>query len=417
VIRYEDLVDAPSFATISEQVKEMLKDSVLVAHNARFDYSFLRHEFKRLDKHISQKQLCTVRLAKSLFPSLPRHNLDAIIQSFAIPCPNRHRAFDDAKVLYHFLEIAQKQVGEVAFTKAVTAVIRQNTIPKHIRGITLKILPESTGVYIFYGENKLPLYIGKSNNIKKRVFDHFRSDINNGIEMRISQQVKKISYIKTSGELGALLLESRMIKQMQPLYNKKLRHKKTLVVLKEKIDPSGYPIISHTREATGQVFSPEIVGMFPSLRQAKAYLLEKAKTYSLCQKLLGLEKTKGACFGYRLETCLGACIQKEDALRYKMRHILAFSQDRVKPWPFASAIAIVEQNEESSEYILVDKWVFLGSITKTEDKEKKYHPYQQDFDQDTYKIITSYLYNKRSTTNIKVLKENELTMLTKESYS
>jgi len=103
--------EAPRFADIAGVVLAKLKAAggdpargapLFVAHNARFDYSFLRAEFRRLDVNFSARVLCTVKLSRRLFPEFPRHSLDAIMERHHLRCSARHRALGDARVLGDF---------------------------------------------------------------------------------------------------------------------------------------------------------------------------------------------------------------------------------------------------------------------------------------------------------------------------
>src|SRR5690606_10222071 len=104
-----DIEHAPTFRSIKTDILEMLIDATFVAHNVRFDYGFLKNEFQKENSSFSATQLCTVKLSRILYPTQRHHNLDALIQRFAIPCKNRHRALDDAQVIYHFYQKLQKQ--------------------------------------------------------------------------------------------------------------------------------------------------------------------------------------------------------------------------------------------------------------------------------------------------------------------
>lgn len=99
--------------------------------------------------------------------------------------------------------------------------------PEHLR-TSLELLPRSPGVYLFHGlSDSMPLYIGKSVNIRSRVMAHFRTQD----EARLLRQTQRISFHETAGEVGALLLEAQLIKQQQPLFNKRLRRSKQLCSL------------------------------------------------------------------------------------------------------------------------------------------------------------------------------------------
>src|SRR5438445_552997 len=95
-IRAEDVETAPTFRQVKDQILEALEDCIFVAHNVRFDYGFLRNEFKREEISFSAKHFCTVRLSRLLYPRYKKHNLDSLIERLQIPCENRHRALDDA---------------------------------------------------------------------------------------------------------------------------------------------------------------------------------------------------------------------------------------------------------------------------------------------------------------------------------
>ena len=73
------LENAPTFEEVAPEIYELLSDSFFVAHNVRFDYGFLRNEFKRSGIKLSLKHFCTVKLSRLLYPDMKRHNMDAII--------------------------------------------------------------------------------------------------------------------------------------------------------------------------------------------------------------------------------------------------------------------------------------------------------------------------------------------------
>lgn len=391
------LENAPTFRQVKDDILEMLKDCIFVAHNVRFDYAFLKNEFKREELTFTTKHFCTARLSRSLFPKERHHNLDSIIERFDIQCKNRHRAFDDAYVLWEFYKKIQKSVSEELLDTFIQKALKRASSPMHLPEGTIENLPELPGVYVFYGDNGTPLYVGKSVNIKERVMSHFSQDYTAAKEMHITQQIKSIETHVTSGELGALLKEAAMVKKLQPLYNRKLRISRKMVLMKKRIDNIGYTHIylEDAGEIDPQALE-DIVGVFRSKRQAKEFLIQKCKEHMLCEKLLGLESGKSACFGYRLDTCKGACIQEEHVLKYNIRVIEAFSTNSIKKWPFSSAIAIAEKDtlEKTAEYFVIDKWCLLGSFTEQDGNSLTGKDFTYTFDLDTYKILLSFLAKK-----------------------
>jgi DNA polymerase-3 subunit epsilon len=413
-ITTSDLENAPTFRSIKRDILEALIDCTFVAHNVRFDYGFLRQEFKRENISFSSKHFCTVKLSRALFPNERHHNLDAIIERFNINCENRHRALSDAQVLFQFYQSIQKKFSPVVIEEAFAKTSKKPFTPIKLDASFLDDLPESPGVYIFYDGQNMPLYVGKSINIKDRVLSHFSDDINSSTEMKISQQIERIETIPTAGELGALFLESRLIKKMLPIYNRKSRIKRELVALNLRVNKDGYnecflePITSINPSDLDT-----FLGFFKSKRAAKNYLAQLAKQYNLCEKLLSLEKTSTACFAYRLGRCSGACLGKEKSLIYNLKFITAFSSTKIKPWPFQEAI-IIEENETNGkqEYFIVDRWCLVGNIIVDEQGNKKSNlDTEITFDLDLYQILKSYLKNQKAFSNVKQIQRDKLMSL------
>ena len=150
----------------------------------------------------------------------------------------RHRGLGDAKVLWDFFRVLKKSYNQ-KFVKAIEQQLAKPNIPLNLNPKILKNLPEAPGVYIFKSDNA-PLYIGKSKNIKSRIMSHLSSSNNSSLTQKILSQTTTIVTHQANGELEALINESMLIKKLQPIYNKKLRHARQLVVLKLIENPSTY---------------------------------------------------------------------------------------------------------------------------------------------------------------------------------
>ena len=401
-ISESDVEKAPTFSQVKQEVFEVLEGCVFVAHNVRFDYGFLRSEFRREGVRYTSKHFCTAKLSKYLFPAYSRHNLDSIITRFGFICENRHRVFGDAQVLWDFYQMLQHNVPSEHFIKAVHFVLRKPSTPLNVPAKIIEDLPESPGVYIFYGENNAPLYVGKSTNIKNRVLSHFANDHLATKEMKLSLQARHIEAIKTAGELGALIRESLLIKQLQPLYNRVLRNSKALVVLKKTLDKNGY--FQAKMEMVKKLLPEEltqIIGIYKSKRQAIDELQNLAKEHTLCLKLLGLEKTNNTCFGYQLKTCKGACVGKELTAKYNVRFLEAFGKNRIAKWPFEGAIIIREKDdlEELYEEFTTNQWCLLHVANNI---QKVTYDHAGYFDKDIYTILRRYMRNLNNLKNISV---------------
>ncbi len=389
-ITAEQLEDAPTFYDVADKIREILSDSLFIAHNVLFDYSFIKREFERLEETFNSKYCCSVKLSKNLYPRFKHHNLDSIIKRFNFECKNRHRALDDAKVIWDFYKASLEKFGEEKLLEVFKRLLKRPTLPANISADTLESIPDTTGIYIFYNKDNIPLYIGKSKNIRTRVLSHFSSSKNKNLDMKISQNIDRVEVRETAGELGALLLEATLVKKMQPLYNRQLRYAFKLMALKKIVTDQNYNSIEI--EILQNISVEELInvlGIFKSAKELKRYLLSVAKEYHLCPKLLGLEKTNKNCFNFHLGLCKGACDGKEHFLKYNLRFDEAFFKTKIKRWPFKGPIGIKERSQKE-EVFIVDKWCVLGSLkNNSESLDDITRDYL--FDTDTYKILSRYL--------------------------
>ncbi len=120
---------APTFAELAPALYARLQGKLLVAHNARFDYGFLRSEFERVDLAYEARVLCTVKLSRKLYPEQRRHNLDSLIQRHELSCSVRHRALGDAEVLWQFLQKIQVELDAERIAAALQAQLDAPTLP------------------------------------------------------------------------------------------------------------------------------------------------------------------------------------------------------------------------------------------------------------------------------------------------
>lgn len=387
-IRPDDLQGAPDFEDIAGRVDELLQDAVFVAHNARFDYSFVKNEFMRLGQNFSAKTVCSARLSKALYPEHRKHNLDSLIERHGLSMANRHRALDDAQAVLDFFVRACEDRGEPAFAAAFERLhAGKRLVQCDIPIETLKALPEAPGVYLFYGEKNEVLYVGKAKNLKERVLTHLHEDHQNGKTLSLAEKARDVETRRTAGELSALLLESELIKTLKPIFNRHLKGQKQYIVLTRRPNADGYYTIE--MEAVAAIDdSREIVGIFPSVRKAKEVLLDTAHEYRLCAKILGLEKAAGPCFSYHLKNCKGACVREEASHAYNARFVEAFGTPVISRWPYAGAVLVEEFDEsrkKGSAYI-VENWKLTGRIDYSEETETS-SAIERPFDFDVYKIL------------------------------
>lgn len=295
------LQSAPKFFEVAKRIIEITSDCVIVAHNASFDYRILRTEFRRLGYDFEARTLCTVELAKKLIPEQTSYSLGKLVRALGIPMADRHRASGDAMATVKlFKMLLEKDLEKTIVKDFIKLEVEKGIAPKFLDIIAQ--MPAKTGIYYIHNEGGNLIYIGKSQNIKKRVNQHFTGITTKS--KRIQAEVFTITYDETGSELIALLKESEEIKVNRPKYNRS--QKKTFfpyAIYVEK-DSNGYLNLK-IEKADGR--KKEITS-YASLQDAKNSLFRFTAKYHLCQKLTGLYITKKECFQYKIKECDGACI-------------------------------------------------------------------------------------------------------------
>jgi excinuclease Cho len=252
--------------------------------------------------------------------------------------------------------------------------------PQHLRE-AIEDAPTGAGVYTFHGEaGDLPLYIGKSVNIRARLLSHLRT----ADEARMLRQTRRISHIRTAGEIGALLLEAQMIKAQHPLFNQKLRRNKQLCSLQMRGD---VPEVVYSKDIDFAT-APDLYGLFASRHAALEALRAVADEHKLCYGPLGLEKLppgKG-CFRAAIRQCAGVCRGDESPDAHRERLFTSLLGLRVACWPYAGAIGLVERDEALTQIHVIHHWCYLGSAS-TADEARQLSTVAAGFDADGYKIL------------------------------
>ena len=146
------LEGAPTFAQIAAELRARLEGRVFVAHNVRFDYGFIRREFARLERAWRSPSLCTVRLSRALYPEMPHHNLDAVMERHGIqietPTSRDARCAGAAGVLAQ----AAARIGRrTDLQRALDRAAPRIRLPAALSADLLDDLPEEPGVYRFFG--------------------------------------------------------------------------------------------------------------------------------------------------------------------------------------------------------------------------------------------------------------------------
>lgn len=399
------VADAPPFADIAAMLLDKLRGRLLIAHNVRFDYGFLKNEFKRLNLPFRSEVLCTVKLSRLLYPQHFKHSLDSIIARHGIVQAERHRALADADALYQFLQQAIAEHGQAEVEAQAAVLMAAPAAPPGLDPEVMEQLPDVPGVYSFYGDDGQALYVGRSDNLRRRVLAHFGAEPRPHKDVRIGEPIKRIEWQETIGEFGAQLQELQLIRALQPLHNLRGRLSQELCSLQLAPLDSGFltPRIVLASEVDFSRLDT-LYGLFRSQKEAKKALGELCAGNGLCQTCLALEKRgarKGACSAFALGRCKGACIGREDAASHNLRLQQALARLKLQSWPYPGAVAVRETDPVSGQWQehLFERWCYLGSR-----REEAAAPQgSPTFDADTYKLLAAFLRKPQPDAELRVL--------------
>jgi DNA polymerase III subunit epsilon len=308
------VADAPRFFEVARKIVEITEGTTFVAHNASFDYNFVRCEFKRLLYDYSRHTLCTKKLSRKLMPGIQSYGLGSLARILNIQNPARHRAGGDALTtvaLFEHLRKLENKLDEVSLKG-----LNSNLSPESV-----KALPDLPGVYYFHDDDGNILYIGKSVNIRSRVMSHL-SNNDHKREIELRERTSSITFELTGSDLVASLLESDEIKKYKPVFNRSLRRSFFQYGLFSYTAQDGY---IHLKIETIKGDRLPLTS-YSTRREGMGHLQKLVDEFDLCQKLCGLYTSAGSCFNHHMGICKGACIGEEPPESYNDRVIDAMSK-------------------------------------------------------------------------------------------
>ncbi len=344
-INYEMLKEAPAFKDIANEVLGWLNGRVFVAHNAHFDYSFLKKEFEDVGISWNTKKLCTVRLSRKIIPGLHSYGLGRLAESLGIKIPDRHRAGGDALATAKIFDTLIKRDNNGTIVKALKRNSGEMILPPNLSKEEFEVLPPKAGVYYFLDGRGQVIYVGKAINIKKRITGHFSGEAREWNRSNIRNEIHHITYELTGSELIALIFESQEIRRLWPRYNLAQKHKVEEWGVYDYEDRNGYLRFCVNSITKGT--QPLIT--FSTKGDAWNFWWEKVKEFELCPKLSGLQLAKGLCFSYQSGSCGGACQGVESVKKYNKRAQKAVDSFNES----GSSMAIIGQGRSTNEKSLV----------------------------------------------------------------
>jgi len=321
--------EAPTLEAVLPLVEQHLRGRVMVAHNAPFDRRVLRQAFDRIGLGWPDPPvLCTSALARALLPLQRVRRLDALADALAIEVALVHRALADAetcaRVLCALFPRLCANAVTVADAIALLAPRRRRRSPTGFRALAARRagpaeldfaeLPRDPGVYLFRDHSGATLYVGKSVSIGSRARAHFAPS---APPADWTAHASIVDYQTTRSELGALVLENRLIKQLSPPGNVRLtRRDDRLVYIRCRLDIP-YPILEVASEpASGHAVT---IGPLRGRRLAHELVEQLDSLFGLrhCGRRLQ-HRDHPSAYG-QMGRCLSPCLGDLDPNLYRRR--------------------------------------------------------------------------------------------------
>lgn len=320
-ISNEDVLNAPYFEDLVDEIEEFIGDGILAAHNLPFDHAFLNSEFKRAGKSLRDTtKFCTLKLARKIYPELPSKSLGKMVKFLKVKHVGVHRALGDATATAKILDKMLHKLEDEYHVEQVGQLLNFVNLPKQRSYKILKkklsddysSLPQSPGVYFFKNGKGEIVYVGKAKSLKDRVRNYFSSNAVRKAK-KIVRAASRLSYEETNTELGALITESEMIKKHKPRLNSQLKKYGQSYFLKIHMNKQA-PKISITSKFDfdgNDYFGPI------SNRFSASSLLEIINKSFMLRECTEKEFSKGKkCYLADIERCTAPCLEKKKQSAY-----------------------------------------------------------------------------------------------------
>jgi DNA polymerase-3 subunit epsilon len=308
---------APPIEWVLASFVEFARGAVFVAHNARFDFTFLNVALQRWDfDPLPPPPVCTARLARRVvWPDVPNVRLRTLAEYFRASARPNHRALPDAEacgeVLHGLLELGGR-LGIVTLGD-LHAAVRARGRPNFGKIRLADALPHAPGVYRFRGRDGRVLYVGKSKDLRTRVKSYFYGDGRKKVDDLLAQ-TSTVDAIACGSELEALVVEARQIRTHEPRYNRRGTTWRRYAYLKLD-DAEAYPRLKVVTRPRGR---GTFLGPFPSSRSARLAkdAIEDVIPIRRCTTAMRASTRFSACALAEMGRCAAPCIGRTDLERY-----------------------------------------------------------------------------------------------------
>ena len=369
---------APRFRDIAVDLARRLDGHLLVAHNARFDYSFLKAEFERAGIFFQPDVVCSVMLSRRLDPGLRHHDMDALVACHALSVEERHRALPDADLVWQLWQVLSRQHSKERIADAIKALLAGPVLPPELDASLIERLPERPGTYVFHGEGHRPLVVGAAGNLKRHVLNYFRIDRATGRACEHAHRVRTITWRTTRGMLGARLQAATL----DDVHFADSRRRLNAPAFTLHLTPEVVPCVAIRPLEPSRDESS--FGLFATERKARNMLSRLAREHRLCHQVLGIAAgAKAPCLacpgGGAATSCLGQARRRNELVRV----MAALWPMRIPPWPHRGPVGI----RERSDLHVVDQWQFLGTARCESEVHELLECRARAFDPRLYRLL------------------------------
>jgi exonuclease, DNA polymerase III, epsilon subunit family len=368
------------FGVIAEELYELIRDKIFVAHNVNFDYSFIKYNLQQSGYNLDCKKLCTVRMGRQILPGFRSYSLGNFCRELGITIEQRHRAMGDADATARLFSHLLKCDTNGHIQTMLKSKSKEQNIPANLPVERIKELPATPGIYYFHDEKGKVIYVGKAKNISKRVNSHFSNNKPTRQKQEFLRKIYNITYQLCGTELMAFILESLEIKKLWPRQNKSQKRFEQSYGLYAFEDRSGYLRLAIEKKSKNL----QPLYTFNMLMEGHNLLRKLSHQFQLCPRLCFLQADAIPCVGLEDGRCLGACEKKESPGLYNLRvgECIDFLQRELPT--FALFDNGIQYNEQSC--ILIEKGRFYGmgylpndiSTNSIEDLKSYITPYAEN---------------------------------------